>query len=88
MQLVKIHYTSSFVKNFKNLSPEKQKIAIVQEGKFRKDPFSPSLKTHKLTGKLKECWAFSITYNDRVVFQFISKQEAIFYKIGSHQIYR
>jgi len=69
------------------LPKDKQKIAIKRETIFRKDPFSQTLKTHKLSGKLKNYWAFSITYQDRILFRFINGDEAIFYKIGSHAIY-
>ena len=83
-----VHYTSRFIKDLKKLSKEKQKLATKRELYFRKDPFDPKLKTHKLSGRLKEYWAFYLTYSDRVLFRFIKKDEAIFYKIGSHDIYR
>lgn len=83
-----IHYTSRFIKDLEKLSKEKQKLAVKREVSFRKDPFNPKLKTHKLSGALKGYWAFSLTYSDRVLFRFIKKDEVIFYKIGSHVIYR
>lgn len=83
-----VHYTSRFIKELKKLDKEKQKLAIQRESYFRKDPFDSRLKTHKLTGKLQGYWAFSITYSDRVLFRFIHKNEVIFYKIGSHDIYK
>lgn len=85
---MKVHYTSRFIKDLKKLSKEKQKLALKREVYFRNDPFDSRLKTHKLSGVLKEYWAFSLTYSDRVLFRFIKKNEAIFYKIGSHDIYK
>lgn len=87
MAVTKVFYTSRFVKDLKKLSKNKQKLAIQGEKLFRKDPFDPSLKTHKLSGKLKGYWSFSLTYQDRVLFRFINNNEVIFYKIGSHAIY-
>ena len=87
MVITKVHYTSRFVKDLKKLSPQKQQLAVKREKLFKTDPFNPLLKTHKLLGKLKGHWAFSITYQDRVLFRFINKSEVIFYKIGSHAIY-
>lgn len=87
MAINKIHYTSRFIKDLKKLSRDKQRLATKREKIFRKDPFSQTLKTRKLSGKLKDYWAFSITYQDRVLFRFINRDEAIFYKIGSHAIY-
>lgn len=88
MKITKIHYTSRFIKDLKRLLPSKQKLAVKREKLFKENPFSPQLKTHKLSGKLENFWAFSITYQDRVLFRFINKKEVIFYKIGSHAIYR
>ena len=88
MKINKIHYASRFEKDFKKLSKDKQKLAIERERIFRNNCFDPRLKTHKLTGSLKDYWAFSVTHSDRVLFRFISQNETIFYKIGSHEIYR
>jgi len=38
---------------------------------FASDPFATGLMTHKLTGKLSHCWAFSVDYDCRVVFMFL-----------------
>jgi addiction module RelE/StbE family toxin len=34
------------------------------------DPFSPSLKTHKLQGEMAGLWACSVEYDCRIVFRF------------------
>ncbi|MEO8445944.1 MAG: type II toxin-antitoxin system mRNA interferase toxin, RelE/StbE family [bacterium] len=34
------------------------------------NPFSPSLKTHKLKGELKDFWSISLTYEFRIIVQF------------------
>ena len=51
---------------------------------FTGDPFDPSLKTHKLSGKLKKLWSFSIDYDARVLFYFTEDGNAVFVDIGSH----
>jgi addiction module RelE/StbE family toxin len=53
---------------------------------FIADPFNSKLKTHKLSGKLKDLWSFSIDHNLRVVFYFTKDKpkRAIFVEIGSH----
>ena len=83
-----IRYSSRFIKELKKLTKAKQKLAVKREKIFRKDPFDLRIKTHKLSGKLKDYWAFSLTYSDRVLFRFIKSDEVIFYKIGSHDIYK
>lgn len=51
---------------------------------FQEDPFHSSLKTHKLTGKLKGLWAFAVSYDCRVVFSFLSQNEVLLIDIGTH----
>ncbi len=40
------------------------------------DPFHPVLKTHKLSGKLADCWACSVTDDLRIVFEFEQNPES------------
>ncbi len=51
---------------------------------FSTEPFNPRLRTHKLTGRLEGLWAFSVAYDCRVVFEFLSKNEALLVDIGTH----
>ncbi|MEO0013177.1 MAG: hypothetical protein RLZZ535_1566 [Cyanobacteriota bacterium] len=53
------------------------------------DPFSPTLKTHKLQGELKDLWSCSVEYDFRIVFYFQKleneKEDAIvLVDIGTH----
>jgi mRNA-degrading endonuclease YafQ of YafQ-DinJ toxin-antitoxin module len=43
------------------------------------DPFNTKLKTHKLSGTLKDFWAFSVDYDCRVIYKFLKAID-----IGSH----
>jgi addiction module RelE/StbE family toxin len=49
-----------------------------------KDPFHPRLRTHKLTGRLEGLWAFSVSFDCRVIFKFLSKTEILLIDIGGH----
>lgn len=51
---------------------------------FLQHPFDPRLRTHKLTGKLKGLWAFSVTYDCRVIFSFLNKNTVLLIDIGGH----
>lgn len=74
---MKIYYTNKFISSYKKL-PEAVKLeSEIKEKLFKKDPFESGLKTHKLTGKLKGYWAFSI-----------NNKEVLFHKAGTHNIYR
>jgi len=54
---------------------------------FIREPFAPQLKTHKLTGKLKDSWSFSVEYDLRVIFYFTDDKpkKAVFVDIGTHK---
>lgn len=85
MQIV---YTKKFVSDFKKLPKKIRQSAVAKEKIFKKNPFDPKLKTHKLTGKLKGNLAFSINYSYRIIFVLENKNEAWFLAIGTHSIYR
>ncbi len=51
--------------------------------KLLEDPFTPSLKTHKLKGRLKNFWSCSVTFEIRLVFQ-IEPEAIILIDIGFH----
>ena len=49
-----------------------------------KNPFCKLLRSHKLTGTLKGLWAFSVDYDTRVIFSFLTDDEILLIDIGSH----
>ncbi|PIQ94958.1 MAG: type II toxin-antitoxin system mRNA interferase toxin, RelE/StbE family [Nitrospirae bacterium CG_4_10_14_0_8_um_filter_41_23] len=51
---------------------------------FSKEPFNFRLRTHKLTGKLEGLWAFSVSYDCRIIFKFLDKNEFLLIDIGGH----
>ena len=52
---------------------------------FQKDPFDQRLRTHKLSGHLKDLWSFSVQYDLRIVFSFIKADRALLVDIGTHE---
>lgn len=51
---------------------------------FIADPYDERLRTHKLSGKLKDLWSLSIAYDIRVIFHFADEQKTVFVDIGKH----
>ncbi|MFH1956778.1 MAG: hypothetical protein ABIJ28_03975 [Patescibacteria group bacterium] len=51
------------------------------------NPFDVRLKTHKLHGKYKNFWSFSISGSCRVIFKFANNEEVVFIDAGNHDIY-
>ena len=85
--MIEIAFSSSFKKSFKKRLKRQQDL----EDKFwqrveifKNNPFDARLKTHKLSGKLKDLWSFIIEYDLRVVFYFCDENRVVFVDIGKH----
>lgn len=66
---------------------EKQKVHVRERlAIFKEDVFDKRLKTHRLKGNLKEYYAFSISYSDRIVFRIIEDEAVYFIEIGGHDV--
>jgi addiction module RelE/StbE family toxin len=85
---VNLLYTDKFAKEYKTLPGSIKNLAEKIEQIFRKNPYHPSLKTHKLKGKLKNFHSFSVTYQYRIVFHFKDDSTVIFDNIGTHEVYK
>lgn len=86
--MVEIYYSPKFSQMYKKLSDNVKDAAEKKEKIFRKNPFDPKLKLHKLTSKLQNYWAFSINYDYRIILSFISPIKIKFHTIGAHKIYK
>ncbi|OGC82237.1 MAG: hypothetical protein A2V81_00580 [Candidatus Abawacabacteria bacterium RBG_16_42_10] len=64
-----------------------QEKAIKAEKLFRSNPFHPSLRLHKLKGKLFGLWSISIDRRNRIVFKPLNDGVILFVSIGAHSIY-
>lgn len=85
---MEVSFSTSFKKAFSKRI--KGKIAEVEFWHrleiFILDPFDLKLKTHKLSGKLRGLWSFTIENDLRVVFYFTNDKpkRAILIDIGKH----
>ncbi len=85
--MIKVSFSSSFRRTFKKRIKGNTKLESRFWEKlevFTNNPFDPSLRTHKLSGKLKDLWSFSVEYDQRVIFYFIDEGNAVFIDIGNH----
>lgn len=84
---MEVSFSSSFKRAFKKrIKGNVDKTARFWQKleQFTVDPFAVSLKTHKLSGNLKEFWSFSVDDDERVLFYFTEDTKAVFVDIGSH----
>ena len=85
---MEVQYKPSFVREFKKLPKEVQDEAFQKITLFQDVKNHESLKVHKLKGRLKDFYSFSITYSHRIVFMYENKNIAVFLAVGDHDVYR
>lgn len=88
MRIRIIRVTRNFEKSYRRLPKQVQHVAERKELVFRENPFDPQLKTHRLHGKEREVWAFSVIQSHRIKFVFLTEDEVLFLDIGTHGIYK
>lgn len=86
--MAEILYTDSYLKRAKKFI-KKHPDLVSQYGKTLKlleiNPYHPSLRLHKLRGKLSELYAVSINISYRVTITFLIEDDRIIpVDIGSH----
>ena len=83
-----IIYSPKFARKYKRLPDNIKDLIEKSEKIFLRDPFDKRLKTHKLSGKFRGLWTFSISYKYRIIFEFIDKNTVYLHSVGTHQIYQ
>ena len=85
--MIEISFSTSFRKAFKRKvcgNPTLEQRFWERVEIFENNPFDPRLRTHKLTGSMRDWWSFSIDYDLRVLFVFVEPGRALFGNIGTH----
>ncbi len=86
--MVRVLYSTYFVRKFKKLSASLQSDVVEKIEQFKDSTNHKRLEVHKLGGKFKGQWAFSINYSDRIAFYYsIDKKTAHLLDVGDHTIY-
>ncbi len=87
MKIHNIYYNEDFLKLFYKLPKNIQTLSAEKQVLFKANPFHPSLRLHKLDGKLKEKWSISINKRYRIIFKILDDGNIAFISIGTHAIY-
>jgi len=85
---MRIYYSTKFAREYKKLPKEIKRLTEEREAVFRGNPSDKKLDTHKLRGRLKEYWAFSVDDKNRIIFEFTGKSLVWFHSVGDHSIYQ
>ncbi|NIA02010.1 MAG: type II toxin-antitoxin system mRNA interferase toxin, RelE/StbE family [Nitrospirae bacterium] len=86
--MITVHFKPSFLKQFNKFSVALQDEIEEKIELFKKDPTHPSLKSHKLRGRLKGRFSFSVNYRIRIVFACLSKKDVVLLSVGGHDVYQ
>ena len=85
--MVKVKLSAKFDLNYKELVNSNSELELVIWDRiviFRNKPSDTRLRNHKLKGKLNGKWAFSITDDIRIVYEWKARNVARFLAIGGH----
>ncbi len=90
---MKLVFGSAFSRAFKKevkRNPQLKAAILAVLELLKDDPFSPSLKAHKLRGQLSDCWSCSVAYDCRIIFSFTNdpdtpnEQVIMLLDLGTH----
>ncbi|NOY35500.1 MAG: type II toxin-antitoxin system mRNA interferase toxin, RelE/StbE family [bacterium] len=84
---MKIVHSPKFERAIKKLTASLVEKVIERTLLFEKDAFDPRLDTHKLHGKLKNQWSFSVDRKYRILFEF-DGSDVVFLDVDDHDLYR
>jgi len=86
--MLSVFFKPSFIKKFNSLDKELQDEVIEKIELFKDTKNHKKLKVHKLHGELKEQWSFSVNYQFRIIFYYLSKKEVVLLTVGDHGVYK
>lgn len=85
---MKISFTPKFLRLLKRLPRDLQEDVITKIKLLNDTNNHHSLKVHKLKGRLKGFYSFSVDCKNRVIFEHISDDEIVLLAVGDHDMYR
>ena len=85
---MEILYKPTFIRQFNKLEELLQDEVLEKIELFKNKKNHKQLKIHKLTGKLKDFYSFSVNYSYRIVFSYEKKKSVVFLAIGDHDVYK
>lgn len=85
---LKVYFKPSFVRQLNKLPAELREEAIERIELFKNLQNHALLKVHKLQGRLKKYYGFSIDFHNRIVFDYLSDKEVVLLSVGDHDIYK
>jgi len=79
-----IEYSRRFIRTFSKIEAALQGEVVEKVELLKKSTNHRRLKVHKLTGKLKGIWSFSVNYRIRITFAKPRKNVIVLETVGTH----
>ncbi|MFH1252716.1 MAG: type II toxin-antitoxin system mRNA interferase toxin, RelE/StbE family [Candidatus Uhrbacteria bacterium] len=85
---MEVTFSPSFLGSLRTLQQQLQNEVFEKIDLFSDIKNHKILKVHKLKGRLRGCYSFSVNYHIRIVFEFVGKpRRAYLLAIGDHEVY-
>jgi mRNA-degrading endonuclease YafQ of YafQ-DinJ toxin-antitoxin module len=87
--MLEVEYAPEFIRTWKKLPEDLQDEAIDRIELFKDRTHHAMLKVHKLSGRQKGKWSFSVNFKYRIIFMYArgDKNTAQLLDIGDHSVY-
>lgn len=86
--MIKVGYTTSFIKKFRKLDDDLKNEILEKINLFKNKENHKILKVHKLKGRLTGRYSFFVNYKFRIVFYYKTQDNAVFLAVGDHDVYK
>lgn len=87
MKIKIIKYDKEFLEMFSKLPKDIKNKSLKAEVLLKENAFHPSLRLHKLHGKLADYWSVSVDRTYRIIFGAKEDGVILFISVGKHSIY-
>lgn len=87
MKIYEITFSPKFLKTVKKLKSNLLGEIIQRVDLLKNEKNHGPLKVHKLKGKLKGRYSFSVDHKNRIVFNYIDDKTIYLLNFGGHEIY-
>lgn len=77
---MEVVWSSGFKRSFRKITkrnPQLKEQIVEALILLSDDPFTPSLKSHKLSGNLEGFWSCSVAYDCRIIFNFSQDEQTL-----------
>ena len=85
---MRVYFKQTFIRKLKQLETALRGEAMEKIELFKDEKNHKQLKVHKLKGVLSGRYSFSVNYKTRIVFSYLSKNEAVLLAVGDHEVYK